>query len=434
MPINTTVLFDLPQAEIASLILDRIGKAIGTSIVTGFATPGGLAAIADPIKARPIVLKALIIGAATYSGFQALDDLIASGIQKNRLWVHLGHTSRTWGGNSFARYHPMLHSKIYFMELRNSTACAFIGSHNLTTFALTGLNGEAAIMLEGPSNSAEFDKIRAHINTARSQAIEYSPEMKEELTWWTDEYLKGLREELGLPAQDALSGRTILIFVRAAKNHRPKIGERLYFEIPSGIAVQTLNAQAHIFLFDNLPQYPREALNRTSTAAASYACRIVGADNRQGNREVVADWEISAKPVPVLRPVPGARFQTNTGPDMQQVRVEVTSTRVDTFDYVFQREKVGWDPIFYDDDQSAPVAGHASIDLVKSGRILTSQTENPNVRNEATRGGKVMTWRLVKGLTRRSGLTRERDEPRLLLVGPESDSFILVSVGRRRRF
>ncbi|MGO9604006.1 MAG: restriction endonuclease PLD domain-containing protein [Candidatus Binataceae bacterium] len=432
MPLKTTVLFDAPQKRIADLIVDRITSSVATSIVTGFATPAGLALIANPIRARPQVLKALVVGAATYSSFKALDSLLAAGVQKSRLRVHLGHSSQMSATN-FARYHPMLHSKVYFMEQHNSNACAFIGSHNLTAYALKGLNGEAAIMLEGPSNSLEFDNIRAHINATRTQAIEYSPDMKEELTWWTDEYLKGLREELDLPAQDALSGRTILIFVNAAKNHRPKVGDRLYFEIPSGIAVQTLNAQAHIFLYDNLPQFPREALNRTSTAAASYACGIVGADNRQGNREVVADWEISAKPVPVLRPVPGARFQTNTAPDMQQVRVEVASTRVDPFEYVFKREKVGWDPIFYDDDQSAPTAEHGSTDLVEGGGILIPETENADVRNEVTRGGRVIRWRLVKGFTRRSGITRERDEPRLLLVGPESNSFILVSVGRRRR-
>jgi hypothetical protein len=165
--LTSTILFDMPQSEIASLIVDRMGKAIGTSVVTGFATQGGLAAIADPIKARPTMLKALVVGSATYSGFQALDDLLAAGVQKNRLYVHLGHTSGTGGPNTFVRYHPMLHSKVYFMELANSNACAFIGSHNITGFALTGLNGEAATMLEGPSNSPEFDKIRAHIITAR---------------------------------------------------------------------------------------------------------------------------------------------------------------------------------------------------------------------------------------------------------------------------
>ena len=83
--------------------------------------------------------------------------------------------------NPFARYHPMLHSKVYYMELPGGNACAFIGSHNVTAFALTGLNGEAAVLLEGPMVSPEFDKVRQHIDTARSQSVAYTPAMKEAL-------------------------------------------------------------------------------------------------------------------------------------------------------------------------------------------------------------------------------------------------------------
>ena len=65
MPLTPTVLFDLPQREIASLITDRMAQASAFSIVTGFATPGGLAAISAPINAYPQNLRTLVIGAAT---------------------------------------------------------------------------------------------------------------------------------------------------------------------------------------------------------------------------------------------------------------------------------------------------------------------------------------------------------------------------------
>jgi len=128
MSLIPTVLFDPPQKEIASLIVDSIARSSATSIVTGFATPGGLAAIAAPIKARPECLKSLVVGAATYPGFAAIDDLITAGVSEDRLYVHLAYTFETGGRkNPFARYHPMLHSKIYYMELTNSKASAFIG-------------------------------------------------------------------------------------------------------------------------------------------------------------------------------------------------------------------------------------------------------------------------------------------------------------------
>jgi len=42
MSLTPTILFELPQEEIASLVTDRIARSSTTSIVTGFATPGGL--------------------------------------------------------------------------------------------------------------------------------------------------------------------------------------------------------------------------------------------------------------------------------------------------------------------------------------------------------------------------------------------------------
>src|SRR3954451_10775360 len=122
MSLTSTVLFGLPQQEIASLVMDRIINSSSTSIVSGFVTPGGLAAIAAPIKTRPQCLKTLVVGAATYPGFESLDELIATGVQTDRLHVHLGHSAETGGRkNPFARYHPMLHSKVYYMESSDGT-------------------------------------------------------------------------------------------------------------------------------------------------------------------------------------------------------------------------------------------------------------------------------------------------------------------------
>jgi hypothetical protein len=80
MPLTSSVLFDLPQNEIASLITDRMARSSAISIVTGFATPGGLAAISDPVKAHPQKLKTLVVGAATYPGFETLDTLLTAGV------------------------------------------------------------------------------------------------------------------------------------------------------------------------------------------------------------------------------------------------------------------------------------------------------------------------------------------------------------------
>ena len=113
------------------------------------------------------------------------------------------------------------------------TASAFIGSHNMTSFALTGLNGEAAVMLEGP---AELAGIRQGPRTRRgrpaTRPLPYSSGLKEAYAWWAREFLEGLRIEVHLP-QDWTIIRTILLFASAARSDRPKAGDHIYFEIPA---------------------------------------------------------------------------------------------------------------------------------------------------------------------------------------------------------
>jgi hypothetical protein len=419
MPLTPTVLFDLPQREIASLITDRMAQSSAFSIVTGFATLGGLAAISGPIKSRPGDLGTLVVGAATYPVFQAMDELLAAGVPPGRLHVHLGHTSATGGRkNPFARYHPMLHSKVYYMELPGAQACAFIGSRNMTAFALTGLNGEAAVMLECPESSPEFEKVRQHIDTARSQSMVYSPGMKEAFAWWTREFIDGMKAEMQIP-QDWSTVRTILLFASAAMNDRPKTGDNLYFEIPAGIEqIESLKTETHLFLFNTLPANLWQALDGALTANARYTCMTLGAENKQGNREVEAHWRIDGSPRPVLLRVPGATYRPSPPAGMQQVRAEVLSSNIVPFDYLFERESVAWDPEFArDGDLHLP-----------SGRL-----EETALVEAAGGHLAVQNWKLVKGLMPRLGAAREKDELALKLASPESGAFILVSLRRRRR-
>lgn len=416
---TATVLFGLPQQEIASRIADRMARSSSISVVTGFASPGGLAAISGAFMAQPQKLRALIVGAATYPGFAALDAVLAVGVPPDRLHVHLGHTAATGGRkNPFARYHPMLHSKVYYMELPDDGACAFIGSHNATAFALTGLNGEASVLLEGPRESPEFEKVRQHIDVARSQAVVYSPGMKEAYAWWTREFLDGLKAEVRLPA-DGLAIRTILLFASAASGDRPATGDNVYFEIPAGIQqIESLKTETHLFLFETLPASPSQALSLAQSADARYTCTTLGAENRQGNKEVVAQWRIDGTPAPVLTRVSDGIYRPSPPPGMQQVRAAIVAPSVEPFEYLFERESQAWEPEF------AP--GSAL-------RVPQSQL-GQHVTDEA-RGGYlgIESWALVEGLARRSGSPREKDEAALRLAAPESGAFVLVSLRRRSR-
>jgi len=419
MALNATVLFGRPQLEIATLVTAKLAQSIATSIVTGFATPGGISAIAAPIRGRPHSIETLIIGASTYPGFQALDDLIAAGVPCERLYVHLGHT-RISGGkkNPVVRYHPMLHSKLYYMELADDEACAFVGSHNVTSFALTGLNGEAAVMLEGQRHSIEFGKIRQHIDEARLQATQYTQDMKEAFAWWTREFLEGMKAEIKIPP-DWITVRTILILGIHAPSHTPAVGDDIYFELPAGIEqIESLKTEVHIFLFNTLPSDPWQAVNRAGSARVKLSCMTLGVDNKQGNLEVDADWRIQGPTSPRLIREPTGKFRPSAQAGMQQVRCEVQALDIAQFDYLFDRERMGWDPILSKEHILNPAG--------PEGR--GTDAEDVWFNKYSDEG-----WRLVEGLTPRRGSPVVADEAALKLAAPESGNFVLVSLRRRPR-
>ena len=420
MSVTATVLFNKPQSEIASLIAHRISSSIATSIITGFATPGGVAAIADPIRANPGKLSTFVVGSATYKGFLALDDLIAAGVPPNRLLVHLGHTRPTGTPkNPFVRFHPMMHSKIYYMELPEGKTAAFIGSHNVTAFALAGQNAEAAVLIEGPSASPEFTQVREHIAAVQSQSQVYSPSMKESLVWWTREFLDGLKVEVGAggPRDQTSSVRTILIFAVAARTDKPVTGQHLYFEIHEGVdQIENLKAEVHLFLFDVLPLDPETALLQTDQAWAKFTCKILGAENQRGNLELKAHWRIDGMHAPILNRVPSGVLRPTPAIGMQQVRAEVVSPSVMSFDYLFDRDRTVWEPEYADPGTIKPPPD------IKTRAVL-EEAMGPRNRGEH--------WRLVRKLVPTASTGREKDYAALELMKPESGSFLLVSLRRR---
>ncbi|EMS95492.1 hypothetical protein H009_22083 [Agrobacterium tumefaciens str. Cherry 2E-2-2] len=416
MPVTTTVLFQRPQQEIATLIRNRLSRSVATRIVTGFATPGGLAEIGAPILANPGSLETFVIGASTYPGFQALDNLLAAGVPMDRLRVHLGFSAPSGTPkNPVVRYHPMLHSKVYYMELPASSACAFIGSHNVTAFALGGSNGEASVLIEGDKHAPEFDVVRSHVDEAERQATPYSPTMKEGFSWWFKEYVEGLKAEIRIPT-DWVTVRTILAFSHTHGGRRPKVGETIYFEIPAGIEeIESLKTEVHLFLYDTMPADPMSAINTVSSTSRRYTCQTIGVENGQGNREVSVDWVIDGSWA--LTPVPSATFRPSTPAGMQQVRAKVVDTSLPSYEYAFERERTGWDPVFSEEDV---------IDALEPPLL------EEVARREARGGRQIDAWRLVSAIEPRSGAHLETDQKALNRAIPESGAFILVSLRRRR--
>jgi hypothetical protein len=418
MALNSTVLFGTPQSEIASLLNNRMSNASRVNIITGFATVEGVKALEETIRLNPTSLELFVLGAGTYKAYEALDQLIEFGVSNSSLFVHLGHTRLTKESatHSFYRYHPMLHSKIYYFENSNNTACAFIGSHNVTGFALMGLNGEAAVMLEGETDHPEFEKVRRHIEHAKNEAIAYQRGMKEAYSWWTNQFFQGLVQKASDIPRDIDKTKTILVFCEYHAGV-PQANEMLYFELREALGrLQSLRAEVHVFVFDVLPRNPSECIANLKLAKQSFWCSVEGIENNEGGKELAADWFIQQGARPQLNRTANP-FRPTPLPGMQQIRVRLKNAVFHKYDYLFGKQNINWFPIL--DEQRLLNYDNSFALTIQKLNLIPPETKE---------------WYLVSGLT--DDVTKHNKEKTpyelaLQAMEPESGEFILFSTGRR---
>lgn len=417
--LHLTVLFGRPQSEIASLLTRRISIAVKIEIVTGFATVEGIKVFESTLKENPRKLENLVIGAGTYKAYEALDQLIGIGVPNQNLFVHLGHARLTGldAAHRFYRYHPMLHSKIFYLENNDKTACAFVGSHNMTGFALMGLNGEASIMIEGDIDHPELKKIRDHIEDAKNQSVVYQSGMKEAYAWWANEAMEGLVQKTNDFPKDSEKKQTILLFCQHEDGYL-KTDDILYFELPEAIGrIQSLRAEIHLFIFDMLPSSPFEALSNLRSAKKTFWCKVEGLENNKGGKELAVDWYIQDQFRPVLKKASNP-FRPTPSPDMQQIRVKLLNKVYANFEYLFGPQAKKWLPI-----------------LNQEEKVLYAESFSHEVDKLALIPTETRNWFLVKNLEPEDASKYIEDSPyhlALKSMEPDSGKFILFSTARRK--
>jgi len=412
MTVKATVLFGSPRCEIATILNQKLESSVATQIVVGFATLNGLGAIESAIRMNPRSLQAFVVGAGTHKAFEAFDRLLGLGVQADSLRVHLGH-ARSDGGKVRNKFRPMLHSKIFYTEHADGSASAVIGSHNATGFALLGLNGEAAVLLEGSRESAEFEKIRAHIASAKKEATQYTYSSRPALAWWTRQYLEGLAMRANEAPTDVENKKTFVILCEN-KGIPPEVGQILYVELPKDLGkITSLSAGFHLYVFDQLPKSPTEGLALLASARA-FACEMVGVDIERGTRELQTDWTLSDPLRPSLVAT-GGSLRPTPKPEMQQVRVRLKRSNTKRYDYVFDRPRADWDPVCDEGETvSFPQRYSKEIPDVSNGSVPTKKT-----------------WLLVKGLRPKDFSGESSYAIALKKMSPDEGAFVMMSLGRR---
>lgn len=415
MPVSVEVMFDNPQREIASVLSNLYSGCSSAWLVSGFMTVEGVEAIKGALAAAPHKLEGLVVGAATWRAFDAFDRLLAAGINGDCLRINLGHSRQTGGSakHRFYRYHPMLHSKVYLFDLPGGESAALVGSHNLTGFALHGLNGEAATLVRGPSGDRVFADLKAHVMAVVAGSNRYDPQDRDAYAWWASQFMEGFAAKFSDAPRDGLNRRTIVILAEASGPDTPREDDIIYFELPASLGkVQSMSSDVHVYIFENLPGSPRQALAALSSAQTSLWCNTIGLEDDRGGRELRADWFIDDTRSPVLKKA-GRPFRPSPAPGMQQVRVKARQLSGD-FEYLFEQTKAKFEPVFDRND---------AIELPADRREEVASLKLVPPED--------LPWFRVTGLQRQASEEETPYKAALRELSPESGAFVLMSVRRR---
>lgn len=334
MSVSTKFLFGTPQKEVYSLLTKRIAHCKSISIVTDKITVHGVSWLTEALGAYRDRLKTLVIGSGTYSAFGKLDELLPRrrpGFELNDAFrVHLGFTRELTSG-TYPLHHPTLRGGVFLLDMGDG-AVALLGSRNLTTFTLGGLNCEAGVLIEGATWSQEFEEIRSYIDGVKNQSTIYDPEKKHGYAWWTNSRKKGRPRPTVWPipgggATNRRPDRTILAVLNS--DELPRYGETIYFEIkywPEHF--NRTNTKLHLYLTDDPDLVIDAEFKVLNSAKWGRTCNVIGLEDDAGAMKVKANWALDPHHSRYLSRCRNGVWELfdEIPPTTQQVRVQVNHT------------------------------------------------------------------------------------------------------------
>jgi hypothetical protein len=202
----------------------------------------------------------------------------------------------------------MMHSKIYYIERASGDVVAFVGSNNLTQYALGGANCEAAVRLQGNPNEPEFQEIRHHIEVIAGESSPFDPSKIDMYAAENTRILQSMIDEsdsqTGLIEDPAI----ILAAIRKKTAPLPKRDEKLYFEVPLANEEYSnyspgKRIELHLLL-TGLSRNLREVVGRSFKCYGAEVTMVdrTGLERTRGTPATTqkVDWIIEESPAPTL--------------------------------------------------------------------------------------------------------------------------------------
>ena len=173
------------------------------------------------------------------------------------------------------------------MELPDDMACAFIGSHNLTKFAMSGDNGEAGVLIEGNIDDEIFKNVQNHIKEINNESLIYKHDKREHYEEWAKQSINGFYAEM-FTEDDP---RTILIFA-TAKKCKLKLKDSISIILDKSKFKKPLGTEVHLYIFDKLPESPKETFELRHKAKHKFIGKIEDSNSNARKGELAVDYSI----------------------------------------------------------------------------------------------------------------------------------------------
>ncbi|MHB1868148.1 MAG: phospholipase D family protein [Nitrososphaerales archaeon] len=315
--------------------LDKeLPSATTIRIAVGFLTRAGVDLLSVYISRNPRGVKSIVVGHGGLEALLGLERLKTSyGISDDSLRIHLGAFGYVNGHQIFK---PMMHSKIYYLEKKDGSALAFIGSHNLTEYAMLGKNCESGVVVSGLKSEKTIVRIQKHLSQIESESKPFDPNLINAYAWLNNKFVEGLYDR----NDEQIRYNPVVIMASAPPSGPlPSLGDIIYFQVP--IAYHDFNRflqleqKVHLYMYTGRAGTVRELSQSTNQVVLGHisGSQETGREGKEGTEATPrrVNWIIRDLNRPLLEPIPSSGLPSVNR--ALQVNVLVESMGHYRFDY-----------------------------------------------------------------------------------------------------
>ena len=279
--VEVTFIPDPTTSSFSDQLKADVERARSLDVSVGFLSSEGLEFLVGLLGRRRDLVYRVVVGHAKLEVLRKLQEVIRSGrLSGGRIRLHLGLV-RTQASK---RIHekPMMHAKLFYLEMDDGYDILYVGSYNLTKAALHDENYEAGVRIRANRDSDFMVRARSYINRIWSEAVAYNPDKAELYAWMFNLGVKDLidqriaekiYEKLGIQHSPT-------IILAALDPDRIPLSEGDIIDVdvrsPRLKAGERRGKELHVYLVDSAADLSPILQNVVQRAYRLLVCRITG--------------------------------------------------------------------------------------------------------------------------------------------------------------